>query len=147
MSIDGASRVLVEEHDAIAGFAGAKMLERVVDPRHRKRLGDGEMPCLALKSSIRSRAVGLPAGEPETGFLSHDQTERGHLQGLKNGANDMEPALRCESVQQSRASRNVDGGDNEIEAAGDSFSTSSLLVLAQNGPQLARLCFLCSRLS
>src|SRR5215471_6897024 len=53
-------------------------------------------------------------------FLAHYEAEGGNRHGLEHGPHDMKNAFRREGAQQSRDIQgNIDGGNDEIEAASD----------------------------
>src|SRR5947209_7874583 len=51
------SRLIIDEHDAVAGLAGAKMVECIVDFRHREGLSNGSngMPGTEGEHSVDGR--------------------------------------------------------------------------------------------
>ena len=61
-------------------------------------------------------------GEPDTDFWPPDEPESGHLHRLEHGADKVQASFRRQRADQARpVERRVDGDQDEVERAGESF--------------------------
>ena len=112
--------LVVDQYDAVAGFAGAEVVEGVVHFGHGELLGDGGDVVPRAEFEHLVDDDGTAGGRAADGFLARDEAEGRNFQWLEHGADVVEVALWPERVEQGGdIERGVDGGDDQVEAAGD----------------------------